>query len=53
MGMLCLAFVGADKFTRIFFLFAVPANLLANLFNFYGQDIVSFTAIVFSVLAGY
>jgi hypothetical protein len=53
MGMLCLAFVNADKFTRLFFMFAVPTNLVASLTNFYGQDVVSFTAILMSVFAAH
>lgn len=39
-GMICLSFVGADKFIRIFFILVVPGNLLGNLLDLFDSDVI-------------
>ncbi|XP_065080125.1 protein brambleberry-like [Ochlerotatus camptorhynchus] len=39
-GMICLSFVGADKFVRVFFILAVPGNLLGNLLDLFSSDVI-------------
>uniref|UniRef100_A0A8D8KE51 Protein brambleberry n=1 Tax=Culex pipiens TaxID=7175 RepID=A0A8D8KE51_CULPI len=39
-GMIFLSFIGADKFIRIFFILAVPGNLLGNLLDLFESDVI-------------
>lgn len=51
-GMLGLSFLNADIFSRIVFIVTVPVNFLANYFEFYGLDCITFSAILFTLLIG-
>ncbi|XP_062551672.1 protein brambleberry-like [Armigeres subalbatus] len=50
-GMICLSFVGADKFIRVFFILAVPGNLLGNLLDLIQSDVIQLSVILGSFIA--
>uniref|UniRef100_A0A182MWZ9 Protein brambleberry n=1 Tax=Anopheles culicifacies TaxID=139723 RepID=A0A182MWZ9_9DIPT len=43
LGMICLAFVGADNLLRVVFIVAVPGNLIGGLLELFEPDIVRLT----------
>ncbi|XP_055539614.1 protein brambleberry-like [Wyeomyia smithii] len=49
-GMICLSFVGADKFIRIFFIILVPGNLLGNLVDLFNSDVIQLSIILMSFI---
>lgn len=51
-GMLCLSFVNASTFSRIVLVVCVPANFLANYFEFYGLDFLTFSLVLFTIFIG-
>lgn len=51
-GMLGLSFINASIFSRIVFIFSVPANFLAKYFEFYGLDFMTFSSVLFTILIG-
>ncbi|XP_053673758.1 protein brambleberry-like [Anopheles nili] len=50
-GMICLAFVGADKFLRVVFIAAVPGNLIGGLLNLFDPDILRLSAGLAAIIA--
>uniref|UniRef100_A0A1Q3FH47 Uncharacterized protein n=1 Tax=Culex tarsalis TaxID=7177 RepID=A0A1Q3FH47_CULTA len=50
-GMICLSFIGADKFIRIFFILAVPGNLLGNLLDLFESDVIRLSIALASFIA--
>ncbi|XP_053695288.1 protein brambleberry-like [Sabethes cyaneus] len=49
-GMICLSFVGADKFVRVFFIILVPGNLLGNLVDLFESDVIQLSVILISFI---
>ncbi|XP_052898598.1 protein brambleberry-like [Anopheles moucheti] len=43
LGMICLAFVGADKLLRVIFIVAVPGNLIGGLLELFEPDLLRLT----------
>uniref|UniRef100_A0A4Y0BPT1 Protein brambleberry n=1 Tax=Anopheles funestus TaxID=62324 RepID=A0A4Y0BPT1_ANOFN len=43
LGMICLAFVGADQLLRVLFIVAVPGNLIGGLLEFFEPDMLRLT----------
>ncbi|XP_029734114.2 protein brambleberry [Aedes albopictus] len=50
-GMICLSFVDADKFIRVFFILVVPGNLLGNLVDLFQSDVLRLSVILGSFIA--
>lgn len=50
-GMICLSFVDADKFIRVFFILAVPGNLMGNLLDLFHSDVIQLSVILGSFIA--
>ncbi|XP_058840341.1 protein brambleberry-like [Topomyia yanbarensis] len=49
-GMICLSFVGADKFVRVFFILVVPGNLLGNLLDMFDSNVLRLTIVLSSFI---
>ncbi|XP_050072272.1 protein brambleberry-like [Anopheles maculipalpis] len=43
LGMLCLAFIGADRLLRVAFIVAVPGNLIGGLLELFQSDVLRLT----------
>ncbi|XP_055595220.1 protein brambleberry-like [Uranotaenia lowii] len=50
LGMICLSFIGVDKFIRIFFILLVPGNLMVNLLDLFESDVIQLSVVLVSFI---